>query len=528
VKISLWPTDLAAAVTELQSPHPSASQRTQKDLASGPVINATPSISSYSEATAQSSPTGALVTNATNETDSPSDNTNNHRRANTDEPSVPQEPRTDTAQPTPQPILSTSSAAPAATASSQGPYPHASYGYPLTQSLQAYPHTPYYPPLTYPHNFAPQPSVPYPHAAFPPPHSPFPPTHASNSPFPIPHSGALADDLPSYEDMLVEALTELNEPDGSVPKSLFTWMASRYPLHTNFRPSASQALQKAFKRGRLEKGSNGKYRLNASWDGGSVGSVALGSVSRFADAFCSQTSRRTTRRPQTMGQTAFPASNGTPTTSPFTHAPLSHPTRNGLPCTSSADTAQGKPPLYHPYPFQYPPAPAYLGYGPPAPPPVSKGDSSAEQRPAAAVSDVSTQAASGENNTINEDVGEGSDAWEAAQAILKAINFGSFLQVAAPKPAVSSFGQLPIPASSATIGAASDRSLAAAPHANNKMPQIGAATSPVHVLSDRDRASLQAQLALLAAQLAEIAEDTLASDLNDAEEGIDTAGEEGG
>jgi linker histone H1 and H5 family len=83
----------------------------------------------------------------------------------------------------------------------------------------------------------------------------------------------------------VEALTELAEPDGSAPKSLFTWMASRYPLHTNFRPSASQALQKAFKRGRLEKGSNGRYRLNASWDGGSVGSIALGSINKLAHDF---------------------------------------------------------------------------------------------------------------------------------------------------------------------------------------------------------------------------------------------------
>jgi hypothetical protein len=40
-----------------------------------------------------------------------------------------------------------------------------------------------------------------------------------------------------------------------------------------------------------------------------------------------------------------------------------------------------------------------------------------------------------------------------------------------------------------------------------------ASAIPIQSLSERDRASLQAQLALLAAQLAEIAEDTLASDL---------------
>jgi hypothetical protein len=46
------------------------------------------------------------------------------------------------------------------------------------------------------------------------------------------------------------------------------------------------------------------------------------------------------------------------------------------------------------------------------------------------------------------------------------------------------------------------------------MANGNATPSPVQALSNRDRASLQAQLALLAAQLAEIAEDTLASDLN--------------
>ena len=275
VKSSLWPTNLAAAVAELQSPRPPTSHETQKDIASTSVANAAPSsVSSYSEATARS---GAPVPSAAIETHSSSDNANSNGTATAHELSVSQQSRTDSAQPAPQPVPSSSPAAPAATAPSQGPYPHAPYGYPPTQSLQAYPHTPYYPPLSYPHNFPP--STPYPHAAFPPPHPPFP--HAPSSPFS--HSGTLADDLPSYEDMLVEALTELNEPDGSAPKSLFTWMASRYPLHTNFRPSASQALQKAFKRGRLEKGNNGKYRLNASWDGGSVSLMVLRSVGKVAD-----------------------------------------------------------------------------------------------------------------------------------------------------------------------------------------------------------------------------------------------------
>ena len=55
-----------------------------------------------------------------------------------------------------------------------------------------------------------------------------------------------------------------------MPKELFQWMAATYPLQANFRPSASQALQKAYKRGRFEKNAEGKYRLNAAWQGGHV------------------------------------------------------------------------------------------------------------------------------------------------------------------------------------------------------------------------------------------------------------------
>lgn len=43
--------------------------------------------------------------------------------------------------------------------------------------------------------------------------------------------------------------------------------ARHYPLQQNFRPSASQALHKALRRGRLAK-VGGKYRLNPEWGGG--------------------------------------------------------------------------------------------------------------------------------------------------------------------------------------------------------------------------------------------------------------------
>jgi hypothetical protein len=78
------------------------------------------------------------------------------------------------------------------------------------------------------------------------------------------------EDLPSYEEMIVEALEACTDPEGAPPKNLFMWMQAHYPLHTNFRPSASQALQKAFKRGRLGKTESGKYFINQSYSGGNV------------------------------------------------------------------------------------------------------------------------------------------------------------------------------------------------------------------------------------------------------------------
>ncbi|CAD7060013.1 unnamed protein product, partial [Tilletia caries] len=85
--------------------------------------------------------------------------------------------------------------------------------------------------------------------------------------------------LPSYEDMLVEAITALEAAglahpaptskhagqQGVPPRVLFHWMADRYPLMKNFRPSASQALQKSLKRGRFLK-IGSLYRLNPDFD----------------------------------------------------------------------------------------------------------------------------------------------------------------------------------------------------------------------------------------------------------------------
>ncbi|KAF8322677.1 hypothetical protein DL93DRAFT_1038071 [Clavulina sp. PMI_390] len=125
-----------------------------------------------------------------------------------------------------------------------------------------------------------------------------------------PPNGPGSGGMPSYEEMIVAALEESREPEGLAPKTIFDYMASHWTLMNNFRPSASQALQKAYKRGRLEK-VGGKYRMDPTWEGGN-------------------TSKRTTRRPQ-MGDgensTAGPAGSGIASTSTQAYPyPWSRPT----------------------------------------------------------------------------------------------------------------------------------------------------------------------------------------------------------
>src|SRR6266702_1381323 len=227
-----------------------------------------------------------------------------------------------------------------------------------------------------------------------------------------------------------------------------------------------------------------------------------------------QTSKRTTRRPQTIGHSALPAPHGAPTSSPFTHTPLAHAVRNGLPYNSPSPVpgaTQGRPPHYPTYPYQYTSSGAYPGYVLSEPAPVSKGKTPVEQESAVTTSNASMLEPTG---AANEDVEEGSDAWEAAQTILKAINFGSLLQASVAKPLVPAVSPLSPSECSAPSGSAVGVPDSRLAPPDNSMADGNAAAGPVQVLSNRERASLQAQLALLAAQLAEIAEDTLASDLN--------------
>ncbi|TFK27347.1 hypothetical protein FA15DRAFT_666407, partial [Coprinopsis marcescibilis] len=334
-------------------------------------------------------------------------------------------------------------------------YPHQPYGYP-------YPHTPYYPP---------PPAYPYSHPQYPhysqypqPPQAPGympPPPTSMYPPPPAPHlqtvmqDGSAGEDLPSYEEMLVEALQDSNDPEGSAPKDLFTWMASRYPLQSNFRPSASQALQKAYKRGRLEKSSNNKYRLNAAWEGGS-------------------TSRRTTRRPQTHPHTSTPSNPIS--SSPFTNAPLVHHHNQ-----NQQQSVQPQP--YPPHPYGYPYSQSYPAAQPSAQAPVQPPQAPA-MTSAAPAADPKTTVASSDPSQ--------SDAYEAAQNILKAINFGNLLQ---------------FPTDEAQDGVTSkDAGLQSVQNQARNVAAGPADAGPSHSNQDvGGRADLQAHLALLAVQLSELA-----------------------
>ncbi|EDR10875.1 uncharacterized protein LACBIDRAFT_315821 [Laccaria bicolor S238N-H82] len=407
-KTTIWPPDINAAIAALQKPPPTDDSQTP----AGPQTTAIMD-SLGPSANAPSAPSKAA--------ESPS------------EPQPPDREASATPGPSSAPVASTSTADQNSTAT-RPVYPQQPYGYGHSQT--AYPHAPYYPP----------PPAGYPYPSYPgyPPMSNgytaqgYPPTATSlynTSALAQGPDGPHADDLPSYEEMIVEALTDSGDPEGCAPKDLFFWMASRYPLQSNFRPSASQALQKAFKRGRFEKSSGGKYRLNATWEGGS-------------------TTRRTTRRPQTHSQ---PQAAGATSGSPFTHAPLVHHHSTTAQAQQPYQNSYGYPYSHYGYPPQPQATPAPQPEKPPAPPPTT---------------------------------GDVSDAYEAAQNILKAINFGNLLQ---------------LPPEETNDGATPDQPPSSPPKENNvsAMP-----TSPadVPVEQPHPRAELQAHLALLVAQLAELAQ----------------------
>ncbi|OJA17230.1 hypothetical protein AZE42_00182 [Rhizopogon vesiculosus] len=475
VKSTVWPYDIRAAIAAIQAQNAQNSQPPSAQQSSPPVDATYQSISS-------STPNDSPSETGDNATASSSEQPQSTALAPAVTHGVPSDSATPhlpaAAHSHPHPPLQQPPLPPPPVPHPH--YPHQPYYHP------SYPHAPYYPApppahYSFPHPYPPFPHPPqaqYPQNLPPPPPPSHPPplfttaplTHPSHPPDPSSNS---VDDLPSYEEMIVEALIDSGDPEGRAPKALFSWMASHYPLQSNFRPSASQALQKAFKRGRLEKGNNGKYRLNNNWEGGN-------------------TSKRTTRRPQTHAQTALSGQQGHASSSPFTHLPLVHDADAGTSSSQPRPSAQGGQ-VGHPYGFGF-------------------------QGPSSSVANARPQP--GPLEIPDGQVREGSDAWEAAQNILKAINFGQLFHVssedgAATHADTAAVARVPPPvfAGSVEVSSATDGQAVAA----STDASLPAETLLRAELSGDERAALQAQLALLAAQLAEFAdvgEDELAQDLH--------------
>ncbi|KAG6863040.1 hypothetical protein C0993_000438, partial [Termitomyces sp. T159_Od127] len=192
------------------------------------------------------------------------------------------------------------------------------------------------------------------------------------------------------------------------------------------------------------------------------------------------TSRRTTRRPQTQN----PASASPAPPSPFTHAPLVHHNQ-----PSQAPTFQTQP---YGYPFQQPPPPQnFPGYTRPGQTQVTPAASTSATAATTTTSDANQAATSVQ------------DAWEAAQNILKAINFDTLLSLPKEETHNAEPSQ-PLAGPSTVVQPA-----ASGPPASEVPTSTMDTTGVVTVTEDYSagRAELQAHLALLAAQLAELSQE---------------------
>jgi hypothetical protein len=186
-----------------------------------------------------------------------------------------------------------------------------------------------------------------------------------------------------------------------------------------------------------------------------------------------------------------------PKASPFTRTPLE--IKRAAPSTSVA--AGHAPYQREQYPYSYPPPAQYPAHPSELP-----------------------QDATGNGATTTEDTGEGSDAWEAAQNILKAINFGSLIQI----DQENTQGAGKTSNGNTATGIVRDETAVLPPTISSKgvdSSVMGSAAADTGEFGPQERAVLQAQLALLAAQMAELAdggEDALTSGLSTVMTGLPT------
>ncbi|KNE68760.1 hypothetical protein AMAG_13400 [Allomyces macrogynus ATCC 38327] len=85
------------------------------------------------------------------------------------------------------------------------------------------------------------------------------------------HGSGDVDLVPSYEEMIAQAIIALGDPQGHPPREIYAWMAMTYGAHLpmQFKGSATQALKKAWRKSRFLR-DNRRYRLNPDYQGARV------------------------------------------------------------------------------------------------------------------------------------------------------------------------------------------------------------------------------------------------------------------
>ena len=184
--------------------------------------------------------------------------------------------------------------------------------------------------------------------------------------------------------------------------------------------------------------------------------------------------------------------------SPFTHTPLPHRAHTSPP--PPAPPPQHQP--YQGYAYPYTGYAGYPGYSYGTQPAnTSKATTGVFRTTLASKTTAAKTVPSGKDKETTSD--EAGDAWEAAQHILQAINFGSLQNnTQSTSSTETSSGSSAAPPVMASLNFNEDPSSSVVHTSTLALGEDGLGRA---TLTDEERASLQAQLALLAAQLSEIA-----------------------
>ncbi|RKP03038.1 hypothetical protein CXG81DRAFT_17392 [Caulochytrium protostelioides] len=152
----------------------------------------------------------------------------------------------------------------------------------------------------------------------------------------------------TYEDLMIEALESLGQPQGSKPRDIFKAMAQKHPgLPDNFKQSAAHALLKALGRGRFLRAHRGAYLVNYAYQAKSEPRRATATSSAVSSAAVSSPASPAPRTAGSMTASASPGPSGaaTPTAPSSAAAVMPAAAPATLADTTAAHTHAPPPPL---------------------------------------------------------------------------------------------------------------------------------------------------------------------------------------